>query len=294
MAGVTSAVRSTRGVLVVAATPIGDLRDATPRLAAELARADIIAAEDTRRFARLRTALGVEVTGRVVSYFDANEERRTAELLAALAEGALVVLLTDAGTPGVSDPGYRLVRAAADTGVRVTAVAGSSAVTTALAVSGLPSDRFCFEGFLSRRSGERARRLHELRTERRTIVFFESPRRLAPTLDALASAFGAERRAVVCRELTKTHEEIRRDTLAGLARWAAAGVRGEITVVVAGASGVPVTPDEATLRAVVAAHVAAGDSRRTAVDRVAAEYGVPRRAVYAAATRKSRGDPSLG
>jgi 16S rRNA (cytidine1402-2'-O)-methyltransferase len=290
----TVVTASTGGVLIVAATPIGDVSDASPRLAAELAHADVIAAEDTRRLARLRASLGVEVRGRVVSYYEANEQRRTAELVAALLSGSRVVLLTDAGTPSVSDPGYRLVAAAVAAGVRVTAVAGPSAVTTALAVSGLPVDRFCFEGFLPRRPGDRSRRLATLATEPRTLVFFESPRRLATTLSGLATAFGADRPAVVCRELTKTHEEVRRGSLSELASWADDGVRGEVTLVVAGCDESATRPDDEFLAAAVAAHMAAGDSRRTAVDLVAASHGLPRRTVYAAATKKTDGGSSLG
>jgi 16S rRNA (cytidine1402-2'-O)-methyltransferase len=290
----TVVTAATSGLLVVAATPIGDVHDASPRLATELAKADVIAAEDTRRLGRLRASLSVQVPGRVVSYFEGNEQRRTDELLAELRAGARVLLLTDAGTPSISDPGYRLVTAAVAAGIRVTAIAGPSAVTAALAVSGLPVDRFCFEGFLPRRPGERTRRLVELSAEPRTLVFFESPRRLGTTLSAMADVFGPQRLAAVCRELTKTHEEIRRGPLAELARWAADGVRGEVTLVVAGADMTTAKPDEATLAAAVAERVAAGASRRTAVDEVAARHGLPRRTVYAAATKKTDGDPSLG
>jgi 16S rRNA (cytidine1402-2'-O)-methyltransferase len=288
------------GVLVLAATPIGALGDASPRLVTELESADVIAAEDTRRLSRLRSALGIETNARVVSYFEGNEERRTPELVAALQDGARVVLVTDAGTPSVSDPGYRLVAAAVDAGVTVTAVPGPSAVTTALAVSGLPVDRFCFEGFLPRKSGERARRLHELAGEPRTLVFFEAPHRLPATLSALARAFGPARRAVVCRELTKLHEEVRRGQLADLAAWATDGVRGEITLVVAGADpALAAAPSTEELRAAVEERVRSGVTRRTAVDAVAAEHGLPRRAVYAAATSResapnSGGPSSLG
>jgi 16S rRNA (cytidine1402-2'-O)-methyltransferase len=226
-------------VLTLAAVPIGRAEDAAPRLAAELAAADVIAAEDTRRVRQLAAALGVTLTGRVVSYYDVIESRRAAELAGELAAGRNVLVVTDAGMPGISDPGYRVVAAAVAAGVRVTAVPGPSAVTTALAVSGLPTDRFCFEGFVPRKPGERERRLAELAAEPRTQVFFESPRRVAATLTELRSSHGDERAAVVCRELTKTHEEIVRGTLAELADWAAGreasgGVRGEITLVVAG------------------------------------------------------------
>src|SRR5690242_4104464 len=195
----------------------------------------VIAAEDTRRLQRLCRDLGVRPAGRVLSFFDGNEAGRVPQLLAELAAGHDVLVITDAGMPSVSDPGYRLVAAAVDAGVRVTAVPGPSAVLTALAVSGLPVDRFCFEGFLPRKGGERQRRLDELATEPRTLVFFEAPHRTADALTALAAAFGDERRGAVCRELTKTYEEVRRGGLGELAEWAAEGVRGEVTLVVEGA-----------------------------------------------------------
>jgi 16S rRNA (cytidine1402-2'-O)-methyltransferase len=234
-----------QGVLTLAAVPIGRAEDASPRLAAELARTPIIAAEDTRRVRWLAASLNIALTARIVSYYDAVETRRTPGLLSNLRDGQDVLLVTDAGTPGISDPGYRLVAAAAAAGIRVTALPGPSAVTTALAVSGLPTDRFCFEGFPPRRPGERQRRFAELADDRRTQVYFESGRRLAATLTELAASHGEERQAVVCRELSKTHEEIVRGTLAELAAWAAAqaaagkgsgsgAVRGEITLVVAG------------------------------------------------------------
>ncbi|HMI33894.1 MAG TPA: 16S rRNA (cytidine(1402)-2'-O)-methyltransferase, partial [Propionibacteriaceae bacterium] len=229
------------GVVVLAATPIGDVADASPRLAAELTNADVIAAEDTRRFRRLLVALGVETGARIMSYFEGNEQRRTEELLRALAEGARVVVVSDSGMPLVSDPGYRLVTAAVARGFRVTAVPGPSAVLTALAISGLAVDRFCFEGFLPRKATERARRLGQLATEPRTMIFFEAPHRTAATLAAMAIAFGADRRGAVCRELTKTYEEVRRGSLQELAEWAASDVRGEVTLVVSGAT--PPTAD---------------------------------------------------
>ena len=236
--------RAATGVLTLAGVPIGRPEDAPARLAAELENADVIAAEDTRRVRRLAAALGVQLAGRVVSYYDVVEVRRATELVAELQAGRNVLVVTDAGMPGISDPGYRLVAAAAAAGIRVTAVPGPSAVTTALAVSGLPTDRFCFEGFPPRKPGERERRFADLASDVRTQVFFESPRRLAVTLEELRRSHGDDRAAVVCRELTKVHEEIRRGTLAELAAWAdpdnpvhppgSGGVRGEITLVVAG------------------------------------------------------------
>lgn len=272
-----------RGVLVLAGTPIGDSEDAPARLVAELAAADVVAAEDTRRLRRLATALGVTMPGRVVSYFEGNEVARTPELVASLLDGARVLLVTDAGMPSVSDPGYRLVTAAVEAGVRVTAVPGPSAVLTALAVSGLPVDRFCFEGFLSRRSGERSRQLAALADERRTMIFFESRHRLGVTLRAMADAFGQARRAAVCRELTKTHEEVRRGPLGELAQWAdEQRPLGEITVVVAGvaAEDVAASPEDAA--ELVAEREAAGVSRKEAIADVARQLGLPKRTVYAA------------
>jgi 16S rRNA (cytidine1402-2'-O)-methyltransferase len=269
------------GVLVLAATPIGQATDASPRLTTELAAADLIAAEDTRRLARLAADLGVEVKGRVTSYFEGNEAARTPGLVQRLVAGDRVVLVTDAGMPSVSDPGYRLVAAAVDAGVTVTAVPGPSAVLTALAVSGLPVDRFCFEGFLPRKPGERGRRLAALADEERTLVFFEAPHRTPAALAAMAVAFGDDRPAAVCRELTKTHEEVRRGGLAELATWAAEGVRGEVTIVVSGAvTTATVDTDPGSLRAAVAAEEGAGSSRKDAIRAVATRAGLPKRTVY--------------
>ncbi|TLS40415.1 16S rRNA (cytidine(1402)-2'-O)-methyltransferase [Streptomyces montanus] len=269
------------GTLVLAGTPIGDIADAPPRLGEELAGADVIAAEDTRRLRRLTVALGVQPTGRVVSYFEGNESARTPELVEALADGARVLLVTDAGMPSVSDPGYRLVAAAVEKDIRVTAVPGPSAVLTALALSGLPVDRFCFEGFLPRKAGERRSRLREAAEERRTLVYFEAPHRLDDTLAAMAEVFGEDRRAAVCRELTKTYEEVRRGPLAELAAWAAEGVRGEITVVVEGApekGAGELDADELVRR--VRVREEAGERRKEAIAAVAAEAGLPKREVF--------------
>jgi 16S rRNA (cytidine1402-2'-O)-methyltransferase len=269
------------GVLVLAATPIGRVADAPPRLAEELATADVVAAEDTRRLRRLTNDLGVTVSGRVVSYFEGNESARTPVLLEALLAGERVLLVTDAGMPSVSDPGYRLVVAAVEHDVPVTAVPGPSAVLTALAVSGLPVDRFCFEGFLPRKAGERSRRLAELLREPRTMVFFEAPHRTEAALAAMAEAWGGDRAAAVCRELTKTHEEVRRGPLADLVSWAAEGVRGEVTIVVAGAAPyAEVGSDPASLLAAVAELEAEGVRRKEAIVEVAQRAGVPKREVY--------------
>jgi 16S rRNA (cytidine1402-2'-O)-methyltransferase len=275
------------GVLVLAATPIGRPDDAPPRLVAELAGADVVAAEDTRRLKRLTSDLGVTLGGRVVSYFEGNESARTPVLLEALLAGERVLLVTDAGMPSVSDPGYRLVAAAVEADVPVTAVPGPSAVLTALAVSGLPVDRFCFEGFLPRKAGERARRLAGLAAEERTMVFFEAPHRTEAALAALAEAFGGDRPGAICRELTKTHEEVVRGPLAELVAWAADGVRGEVTLVVQGATATAASSDPDDLRAAVAEREAAGTSRKDAILEVARAADVPKRVVYDAVHRHS-------
>jgi 16S rRNA (cytidine1402-2'-O)-methyltransferase len=293
--------------LTLAGVPIGTPADASSRLAEALAQARIVAAEDTRRVRRLATALGVRLTGAVVSYYDDVEAARAEELLAELTAGRDVLLVTDAGMPGISDPGSRLVTAAAAAGIRVTVLPGPSAATAALAVSGLPSDRFCFEGFPPRRAGERARRFAELAAEPRTLIFFESPRRVAKTLAELAAAFGPDRAAVVCRELTKTHEEIERGTLASLAAWAEPGKLGEITVVVAGTGrSRRAAPPRAGATAgatagtgggtgggaegdaadEVAARERAGTPRKAAIAEVARERGLRKRALYDAVVRR--------
>jgi 16S rRNA (cytidine1402-2'-O)-methyltransferase len=267
-------------MLVLGGAPLGQPGDVGPRLREVMASADVLAVEDTRRLHRLAADLGVELRGRVVTFHESVERSRLPGLVAALTDGATVLLLTDAGMPSVSDPGYTLVRAAIDAGVQVTSVPGPSAVTTALAVSGLPVDRFCFEGFLPRRAAERRTKLTALADEPRTMVFFESPHRLAGALTDAAAAFGDDRPAAVCRELTKTYEEVRRDGLAALAAWAADGVKGEITLVVAGAPEVPVSMSPAELAAAVAAEEAAGASRKDAIRAVVVRTGLPRRTVY--------------
>jgi len=270
---------------VLAATPIGRVEDAAPRLATELVGADIVAAEDTRRLRRLASDLGIEIPGRIVSYFEGNEHLRTESLLESLLAGDRVVLVTDAGMPSVSDPGYRLVTAAIEHDVPVTSVPGPSAVLTALAVSGLPVDRFCFEGFLPRKAGERTRRLAAVADDERTLVFFESPHRTHATLQAMAEVFGAERRGAVCRELTKTYEEVRRGTLGDLVEWTQPGVRGEVTIVVEGAAPIEAVTDPAALAAQVARDEADGIPRKQAIVDVARRSGVPKRVVYDAVHR---------
>jgi 16S rRNA (cytidine1402-2'-O)-methyltransferase len=273
--------------LVLAATPIGDPDDASPRLRRALETADVIAAEDTRRLRRLAGTLGVTMSGRLVAVYDAVERSRCAALLAEVAEGRTVLVVTDAGMPLVSDPGYVLVTEAIAAGLAVTVIPGPSAVTAAVAVAGIGVDRFCVEGFLPRKAGERRTRLAEVADDPRALVLFEAPHRLAASLADIATVFGADRRAAVCRELTKTHEEVRRGTLAELASWAAdSQVRGEITVVVAGASQAREPVDDEVLAAEVAERMAAGASRRDAVDQVAAAHALARRVVYAVAVAR--------
>ncbi|KUI25200.1 16S rRNA (cytidine(1402)-2'-O)-methyltransferase [Mycobacterium sp. GA-2829] len=274
----------TAGRLLLGATPLGQPGDASQRLVNALARADIVAAEDTRRIRQLAQSLGVRPVGRVLSLFDQNEASRVPMLVEAVKSGATVLVVSDAGMPLINDPGYRLVSACAEAGLTVSCLPGPSAVTTALAVSGLPSDRFCFEGFPPRKQAARVSWFAALAAEQRTCVFFESPRRLADTLRDAAAALGGDRRVVVCRELTKTHEEVKRGTLAELAEWAADGVLGEVTVVLAGA--VPST-DIDMLVAEVNERVEAGVRVKDACAEVVAAYpGAPsRRELYDAVLR---------
>lgn len=269
---------------MLAATPLGNAGDASRRLVQALQAADVVAAEDTRRLRSLAAALGVTVGGRVVSHYEAVEATRVPALVDAVRDGQTVLVVTDAGMPSVSDPGFRLVAACVDAGLPVTCLPGPSAVTTALALSGLPSDRFCFEGFAPRRAGDRRRWLAQLLEEPRTTVFFEAPHRLAACLADAVSVLGADRPAAVCRELTKLHEEVRRAPLACLAAWAAQEqVRGEITVVLAGAAARPSSVGE--LLPAVQARVAGGERLKDAVAAVAAGSGsgVSKRDLYAAA-----------
>jgi len=271
------------GALVLAATPLGDSRDASPRLRDALATADVVAAEDTRRLRSLAAALNVTVHGRVVSHYDAVEVARLPGLLTHVREGRTVLVVSDAGMPAVSDPGYRLVAAAVAEGLRVTCLPGPSAVTTALVLSGLPVERFCFEGFAPRKGGERRRWLATLRAEPRAVVFFESPHRLNDTLEAAVEVLGPDREAAVCREMTKKHEEVRRGTLATLAAGAVDDpVRGEVTVVLAG-SAPSATPSVDSLVGEVHELVAAGERLKDAAAAVAQAAGVPKRELYNAA-----------
>lgn len=268
-----------RGV-VLAATPLGNAADASPRLRAALESADVIAAEDTRRARALAAALGVEPRGRVVSNFDHNEAQRADELIEA-ARAGVVLVVTDAGMPLVSDPGHSLVAAAHDAGVPVTCIPGPSAVTTALALSGLNVGHFIFDGFAPRKPGARETWLESLAGQRRAVCFFESPHRIGATLADAARVLGPTRRAAVCRELTKTYEEVRRGSLGELAEWAADGLRGEITVVIEGGEAAAAEPED--LVGEVLRRVDAGERMKDAVKAVAREHGVKNGELYDAA-----------
>jgi 16S rRNA (cytidine1402-2'-O)-methyltransferase len=269
-------------MLILAATPIGNLGDATRRLVDALSTVEVVAAEDTRVTQRLLMGLGVEHRPRLLALHDHNERDRAADLVA-LAASSDVLVLSDAGMPTVSDPGFHVVQAAIAAGVTVTALPGPSAVLTALALSGLPTDRFAFEGFLPRKDGERGRLLAGLASERRTLVFFESPNRLAASLVDIATHFGAERRIAVARELTKLHEEVRRGTAAELAAWAEGGVRGEIVIVTEGAPEQVVELSAGVER--VLELQATGIRLKDAAADVAAATGLSRRELYEAALR---------
>ncbi|GAB3620584.1 16S rRNA (cytidine(1402)-2'-O)-methyltransferase [Glutamicibacter endophyticus] len=269
------------GAIVLGATPIGNLADASPRLREIMATADVIAAEDTRNFHHLASALGVTVSGRVMSLHEHNEVAKREEVIDLAESGATVLVVSDAGMPAVSDPGYPLVAAAMERGVLVTAVPGPSAVLTALALSGLPTGRFTFEGFLPRKAGERRKRLQALATEQRTMVFFEAPHRVAEFLSAAAEEFGAGRLGAVARELTKKFEEVRRGQLGELSQWAAEGVRGEIVVVIAGAPE-PEPEKAEDLIDLVQQRVAEGTRMKDAAAEVANAHGVKKRELYEA------------
>lgn len=295
---VTSFAEPTPPGITLAATPIGHPGDASARLRRALAEADIIAAEDTRRLRALASALHVEPRGEIISFFEHNELARIPDLLECAHGGARIVVVTDAGMPSVSDPGFSLVTAAIADDVPVTCLPGPSAVTTALVLSGLPVDRFAFDGFAPRKSGKRRAWLRDLAAEQRTTVFFESPHRLADTLSDAVAELGPQRRAAVCRELTKTYEEVLRGTLGELAEHVRAGVRGEVVVVIApaaaediaaaavgapaaGAADSQVVHDAAVAR--VLDRVAAGERLKAAATEIAAATGLSRKTLYDAA-----------
>ncbi|WP_246956772.1 16S rRNA (cytidine(1402)-2'-O)-methyltransferase [Brachybacterium sp. Marseille-Q7125] len=280
------------GVLTLAATPIGNPLDASVRLQRALAAADLIAAEDTRRLARLARDLEVELRAKIISYHEHNEAERTELLLAALREGRRVLVVTDAGMPVVSDPGFQAVRAAVETGLPITVIPGPSAVLTALAASGIAPDRFTFEGFPPRREGRLRSLLESLAQEPRTMVFFESPRRTAATLAAMAEVLGEERPAAVARELTKTHEEVVRGSLAELAAWADEHeVLGEIVLVISGAQPTTARPED--LVDAVLQRAATGERLKDAAKEAARGHGgISARELYDLSLRRRAADGS--
>ncbi len=267
------------GIIYLAATPIGNIGDASPRLVEVLQNADVVAAEDSRRAVRLFRELGIRAEGSLTSFYDAVEAGKSVDLVKRASQGETIVVISDAGMPSVSDPGYRIVREAIEHGVRVSVIPGPSAVLTALAISGLPVDRFTFEGFLGRKSGERQSQLQELAREPRTMVFFEAPHRLKDTLADMQTVLGSDREVVVCRELTKTYEEVIRGTLSELVAWSDHEILGEICIVVAGANQQEATSKQDWIQA-VEQRVALGVSQRDAIADIAQELHVPKREVY--------------
>ena len=275
--------------LTLAATPLGNPGDASPRLKAAIEGAEVIAAEDSRRFHRLASDLGVTFTAKIISFFDGNETARTQEVLALLQAGKRVLVVSDAGMPTISDPGFRLTRDAIALNIPIVVIPGPSAPTMALALSGLATDRFTFEGFLSRSAGARQSHLESLRFEERTMIFFEAPHRITECLNDALEIFGSNRRAAICREMTKTYEETVRGTLAELLAWSTSKeILGEITMVIA---GVPVgsaakTADEMVAR--VREFESAGMDRKDAIATVAKEFDLPKKVVYAAVVDASK------
>jgi 16S rRNA (cytidine1402-2'-O)-methyltransferase len=269
--------------LILAATPLGNPGDASARLKNAIESASIIAAEDSRRFHRLCTDIEITFTGRVLSFFEGNEEERSRELLAELSSGATVLVVSDAGMPTISDPGFRLMRDAIAQGIEVSVIPGPSAVTMAVALSGLPTDRFSFEGFPPRTAGARLATFEKLRFEERTMVFFEAPHRLDESLTDCVNVFGPDRQAAICREMTKRYEETIRGTLTELSQWAKANeVLGEITLVIAGAVTDSASLTAADMVARVREFESAGMDRKGAIATVAQEFGIAKRLVYAA------------
>lgn len=275
------------GQLFLAATPIGNIGDASARLREILESADVIAAEDSRRAHRLLSDLGISTKAQVWSFYDAVEQAKSPELISRVIAGETVVMISDAGMPSVSDPGYRLVQEAIAQDVKVSILPGPSAVLAALAVSGLPVDRFSFEGFLPRKSGERRTLCETLLHESRTMVFFEAPHRLAEALVDLEAVFGSDRQGVICRELTKTYEEVIRGSLTELLAWSNREILGEITLVIAGAGPLPETTPQEWV-GLVATRVEVGETQRDAIASVARELGVPKREVYDAVLADQR------
>jgi len=281
-------------VLILAAAPLGNVLDASAHLREAIVAAKYVAAEDSRRFTRLCRDLGITYTAKVISFFEGNEIERIDELMEILQSGNDLLVITDAGMPGISDPGYRLIRAAIERKIDVKVLPGPSAVTTALLLSGAPSDRFCFEGFPPRTSGARLSWFEKLAQEERTIIFFEAPHRLPECISDAVKALGTERKGAICREMTKTYEEIIRGTLGELEEWATSNeVLGEITVVIEGFDPSSQSYSEADLIALVLAKESAGISRKDAIADVAHEIGVAKREVFDAMVSSKRNEGKM-
>ena len=275
--------------LTLAATPLGNPLDASPRLKMAIESAEIIAAEDSRRFHRLASDIGASFSARILSFFEGNETDRTVELLALLREGRNVLVLTDAGMPTISDPGFRLLRDAVAANIEVHVIPGPSAPTMAIALSGLPTDRFTFEGFAPRTSGARIAFYESLRFEERTMVLFEAPHRLLDSLQDAQSILGSDRAGAICREMTKTYEETIRGTLAQLIDWAQSQeILGEITLVFAGVEVGTETATNSQMVARVREYESAGMDRKDAIATVARELDIPKKLVYAAVVEAQR------
>ena len=267
--------------LLIAATPLGNPADASARLIAAIASAQIIAAEDSRRFHRLASDLNVKFSATIISFFEGNEEERTSEVLSLLKEGKEVLLISDAGMPTISDPGFKLIRAAIGEGIALTVLPGPSAVTTAIALSGFPTDRFTFEGFAPRTSGAREKFYEELRFESRTTVFFEAPHRLVDSLATAEKVLGSDREICICRELTKQYEEIVRMSLGDAVKWSQSKeMLGEITIVLAGVEAIAQAKSEAEIVARVRSLEGVGMERKAAISAVADEMGIPKRLIF--------------
>lgn len=267
--------------LLIAATPLGNPADASARLIAAIASAQIIAAEDSRRFHRLASDLNVKFSATIISFFEGNEEERTSEVLSLLKEGKEVLLISDAGMPTISDPGFKLIRAAIGEGIALTVLPGPSAVTTAIALSGFPTDRFTFEGFAPRTSGAREKFYEELRFESRTTVFFEAPHRLVDSLATAEKVLGSDREICICRELTKQYEEIVRMSLGDAVKWSQSKeMLGEITIVLAGVEAIAQAKSEAEIVARVKSLEGVGMERKAAISAVADEMGIPKRLIF--------------
>ena len=267
--------------LLIAATPLGNPADASARLIAAIASAQIIAAEDSRRFHRLASDLNVKFSATIISFFEGNEEERTSEVLSLLKEGKEVLLISDAGMPTISDPGFKLIRAAIGEGIALTVLPGPSAVTTAIALSGFPTDRFAFEGFAPRTSGAREKFYEALRFESRTTVLFEAPHRLVDSLATAEKVLGSDREICICRELTKQYEEIVRMSLGDAVKWSQSKeILGEITIVLAGVAEIAQAKSEAEIVARVKSLESVGMERKAAISAVADELGIPKRLIF--------------